>query len=155
MAERVPVGPGTRVMLTFTLSLLSGEKIDSTGSKPAELIIGDGKLLPGFESAMFGMFPGDEAALTIPAAQGFGEHQEDNVQKIRRSQFPVNMELAEGLMMSFADAQNAELPGVIAAFDDDYVEVDFNHPLAGRDLLFDVKIVEVEQVSNEIIRVSS
>ena len=64
------------------------------------------------------------------------------------------MELAEGLMMSFSDAQNTELPGVITAVSDDYVDVDFNHPLAGKDLNFDVEIHSVEQVSNEILRVN-
>ena len=57
-------------------------------------------------------------------------------------------------MMSFADKTDSELPGVINKIQGDSIEVDFNHPLAGKDLIFDVAIVEVEQISNEIIRVS-
>ncbi|MFT7688189.1 MAG: FKBP-type peptidyl-prolyl cis-trans isomerase SlpA [Candidatus Azotimanducaceae bacterium] len=150
----VPIGPGTKVSLTFSLCLVTGEVVDTTGNKPAVFVVGDGKLLPGFERAMFGLTAGNSKSLFIPAEAAFGIPQEDNRQRIKRSQFQSNMELAEGLMMSFADAQNAELPGLITAVSDDYVDVDFNHPLAGKDLNFDVAIVSVEQVSNEILRVN-
>lgn len=153
-ASDVPIGPGTKVTLTFSISLASGEEIDATGASPAEFKVGDGKLLPGFENAMFGMVAGTKRCLEIPAEAGFGMPQEDNRQRIKRSQFQSNMALSVGLMMSFADAQNTELPGVITAVSDDYVDVDFNHPLAGKDLIFDVQIISVEQVSNEILRVS-
>ena len=152
-SNEVPVGPGTKVKLIFALKLKSGEEIDSTGDKAAEFTVGDGKLLPGFERAMFGLKAGAQECLSIPAEAGFGIPQEENFQRIKRTQFKPNMELAEGLMMSFADAQNAELPGVITKLDGDYVEVDFNHPLAGKDLVFEVNIISVEQVSNEILRV--
>ena len=153
--SRTPIGPGTRVTLTFTLGLESGEMVDSTGDKAANFVVGDGNLLPGFEHALFGMKAGDATELKIPAEEAFGEPNEDNVQRIKRSSFQSNMALTEGLMMSFSDAQNTELPGVIVGIDDDYVDVDFNHPLAGKTILFDVAIINVEQVSNEILRVSS
>ncbi|MFT4797676.1 MAG: FKBP-type peptidyl-prolyl cis-trans isomerase SlpA [Candidatus Azotimanducaceae bacterium] len=149
-----PVGPGTKVTLTFSLSLESGEVIDSTGDKPADFVVGDGNLLPGFEKALFGLKAGDSRLLKIASVDAFGEPNEDNVQRIKRSSFQSNMELAEGLMMSFSDAQNSELPGVVVGIDDDYVDVDFNHPLSGKTILFDVSIVNVDQVSNEILRVS-
>jgi len=153
-SARAPIGPGTKVTLTFSLSLGSGEVIDSTGDKPVDFVVGDGNLLPGFEKALFGLKAGDSQLLEIAALDAFGEPNEDNVQRIKRSSFQKNMELAEGLMMSFSDAQNAELPGVIVGIDDDYVDVDFNHPLAGKTILFDVSILNVAQVSNEILRVS-
>ena len=70
-----------------------------------------------------------------------------------RSSFSEDMDLSEGLVVSFADQRKAELPGVISRIDEDEVEVDFNHPLAGSDLLFEVQVIAVEQVSNDIIRV--
>jgi FKBP-type peptidyl-prolyl cis-trans isomerase SlpA len=154
MAKNIPIGPGTRVNLRFSLQLATGEVVDTTGSKAAELTVGDGNLLPGFERAMYGLLAGAKERLAIPASQGFGEHNAGNVQRLRRAQFPVNMELAEGLMMSFADQTDSELPGVIRKIQGESIEVDFNHPLAGKDLVFEVDIVSVEQVSNEIIRVS-
>ena len=150
-----PIGPGTKVQLTFSLSLEAGDVIDSTGDKAAEFVVGDGKLLPGFENALFGLHAGDERRLEIEPEAAFGKPNEENVQRIKRASFQTNMALTEGLMMSFADAQNAELPGVIVGIDDMYVEVDFNHPLAGKTIIFDVAIKQVEQVSNEIIRVSN
>jgi len=154
MAKQTPIGPGTRVSLKFSLQLSGGEIVDTTGSKPAEFSVGDGNLLPGFEQAMFGLQAGAAERLQIPASQAFGEYQEANVQRLRRGQFPVNMDLAEGLMMSFADKNDAELPGVIKKIQGESIEVDFNHPLAGKDLIFEVEVISVEQVSNEIIRVS-
>ena len=65
------------------------------------------------------------------------------------------MNLSIGLMMSFSDAQNAELPGVIIDIDDKYVDVDFNHPLAGQNILFEVAIDSVKRISNEILRVKT
>jgi FKBP-type peptidyl-prolyl cis-trans isomerase SlpA len=153
MAKQIPIGPGTRVSLKFSLLLEGGEIVDTTGSKPADFTVGDGSLLPGFELAMFGLQAGSVERLQIPASQAFGEYQEANVQRLRRGQFPVNMELAEGLMMSFADKNEAELPGVIKKIQGESIEVDFNHPLAGKGLIFEVDIKSVEQVSNEIIRV--
>jgi FKBP-type peptidyl-prolyl cis-trans isomerase SlpA len=154
MTTSCPIGPGTKVELTFTLSLETGEQIDSTGDKTAEFTVGDGKLLPGFENALFGLRAGDERSLRIEPESAFGLPNEENVQRIKRDSFQTNMALTEGLMMSFADAQNSELAGVIVAIDDKYVEVDFNHPLAGKLIVFDVAIKHVEQVSNEILRVS-
>lgn len=154
MTEKCPIGPGTKVQLTFSLSLENGDQIDSTGDKPAEFTVGDGSLLPGFENALFGMQAGDEGSIRLEPDAAFGEPNEENIQRIKRDSFQTNMALTEGLMMSFSDAQNTELPGVIVAIDDQYVEVDFNHPLAGKAIIFDVAIKAVAQVSNEILRVS-
>jgi len=155
MTNTTPVGPGTRVTLFFTLALENGVEIDSTGAKPAEFSVGDGKLLPGFENALFGMKAGDKSKLLIEAENAFGLHNEANVQRLRRGQFQANMELAVGLMMSFADTQDAELAGVITKIQGESIEVDFNHPLAGKNVMFDVEILDVDQISNEILRVKS
>lgn len=146
------IGPGTRVKLRFAVKLATGELVDETGAKPATFDLGDGSLLPGFERAMFGMQAGESASLPIPAAQGFGDHRDENVQMLPASAFAGEMKLEPGLVVSFADQQKTELPGVVKRLLGDRVEVDFNHPLAGRDLIFEVEIIEVEQVSDEIAR---
>ena len=76
--------------------------------------------------------------------KAFGMPNPNNVQRLPRGTFATDVELEEGLVMSFADAANSELPGVIRSFDDEIVEVDFNHPLAGRELVFEVQILSVE-----------
>ncbi len=137
------IGESMEVTLHFSILLAAGDEVDSTrNGKPAVFVVGDGSLLPGFESALFGMIAGDAAQLEIPAANAFGERVEGNVQRLPRSRFPDADELEEGLIVSFA-APDGELPGVVCQLWDELVEVDFNHPLAGRDLIFDVSILKV------------
>lgn len=144
------VGPDSRVTLHFSLSLADGELVDSTfDQSPASLEIGDGSLLPGFERCLFGLRPGDRERFRIPPEDGFGQPNPNNVQRIARSSFSSEFELAEGLVISFADAGRGELPGVVAEFNDEEVVVDFNHPLAGRELLFEVEILAVESAAGE------
>ncbi len=153
MSTDTPIGPGTEITLKFTLMLSSGELIDSTGEKSATLRVGDGKLLPGFEQALFGLRPGARQRLEIPSDQGFGPINPDNLQMLKKSTFARDLLLEKGLVISFADQSKAEFPGVVSRVLEEVVEVDFNHPLAGKDLLFEVEILEVKQISNEIVRV--
>ncbi len=141
------VGPGTKVTLHFALRLQDGEIIDSNFERdPATFVVGDGNLLPGFEKAIFGLTEGDKKTLTISPEQGFGQRNPNNMQEFSRSEFSSDIELREGLVLSFSDAQKTELPGVVSHFDENVVVVDFNHPLAGRDIVFDVAILKIEPV---------
>ena len=134
----------TEVTLHFALRLENGDTVDSTFDKaPATFKVGDGNLLPGFEQALFGLKGGDQRSLPIAPEQGFGQPNPQNVQDMPRSQFK-DMELAEGLLVIFNDAANTELPGVVKDFDEAQVTIDFNHPLAGKALTFDVEIIEVK-----------
>ncbi len=145
MMDALVVGPSTRVTLHFALHLEDGAEVDSTfNGEPATFDVGDGSLLPGFEQALMGLGEGDEGEFSIPPEQGFGQPNPTNIQTIERSAFDPSIALEEGLMVSFADAQNTELPGVIRSVSDTEVEVDFNHPLAGRTILFTVKIIAIE-----------
>lgn len=138
------IGPATRVSLHFSLRLENGDIVDSNfDGDPASFTVGDGSLLPGFERRLFGLHSGEQAEYRIPPEDAFGQPNPANVQHFARSQF-AGTELAEGLVISFADAQQAELPGIVRAFDDDEVTIDFNHPLAGLPLLFSVQIVDVQ-----------
>ena len=98
------------------------------------------------------MKAGDSAELPIAAEQGFGLPNDENVHMMKRALFEVSQDLVEGLVVSFADGEGGERPGVVNRLFDDLVEVDFNHPLAGQDLLFSVQIKQVEQISAEILR---
>lgn len=141
------IGPGTKVTLHFSLRLKDGEVIDSNFEKdPATFVVGDGNLLPGFEKAMFGLLEGDRKTLVIKPEQGFGQHNPQNMQEFSRSEFPADIELKKGLVLSFSDAQKTELPGVVSEFDENLVVIDFNHPLAGRDIEFSVAILKIEPV---------
>jgi len=141
-----PIGPNTRVTLHFSLLLESGEEIDTTRrTRPATFTVGDGSLLPGFERALFGLTAGAEDRLRIRAADGFGEQREDNLRFMPASQFGNGLVPEPGLMVSFA-GPGGELPGVVRSIEGDLVVVDFNHPLAGKMVIFDVSILQVDAV---------
>ena len=128
-------------MLNFSLSLPSGECIDNNfDQQPVEYVLGSGDMLPSFERELLGMRVGEEKTRTIGAGNAFGAHREENLQRFKPSHFDRGLVLVEGLVVAFADAAGAELPGVIRAINDDYIDVDFNHPLAGQDIEFKVFI---------------
>ncbi|ASP38916.1 peptidylprolyl isomerase [Bacterioplanes sanyensis] len=138
------IGTNSQVTLHFALKLDDGQLVDSTFERDAaKLTIGDGNLLPGFEACLMSLKAGDHQTFTVAPENGFGQPNPQNVQRMKRSDFAVDMPLSPGLMVSFADAQGAELPGVIKEIEGDAVYVDFNHPLAGKELLFEVQVIEV------------
>ena len=150
-AHQLSIGPDTQVTLHFAIELEDGSLVDSTFDKtPATFIVGDGNLLPGFEQALFGLTQGAEERLLIKPEHGFGQPNPDNVQRMRVDDFDSETDLSPGMMLSFADANGSELPGVIDRVEGDQVYVDFNHPLAGRDLFFKVSILAVNSAPEAI-----
>lgn len=138
------IGQNSKVTLHFALKFDSGDVVDSNFDKdPATFTIGDGSLLPGFERALFGLKGGDQRSFEILPEQGFGIPNEQNVQTMPRSQFD-DMELDYGVLVIFKDAAGGEMPGVVKAFNDQQVTIDFNHPLAGKVITFDVAIITVQ-----------
>jgi FKBP-type peptidyl-prolyl cis-trans isomerase SlpA len=112
----VPVSEGTRIFLNFSLSLEDGSEVDSNfGGEPVDFVYGDGSLLPGFEYLLLGMTAGQRSLFTVLPENAFGQPNDNNVQAIARDHFD----------------------------DDEEVKVDFNHPLAGRKIVFDVLIHRV------------
>ena len=141
----VPVSEGTRIFLNFSLSLEDGSEVDTNfGGEAVNFVYGDGSLLAGFEHLLLGMSAGQRNLFTVLPENAFGQPNDNNVQCIAREDFDEDMELEIGLVFSFADAAGGELPGMLIAFDEDEVTVDFNHPLAGRQILFDVVVHRVE-----------
>jgi len=141
----VPVSEGTRVFLNFSVSLEDGSEVDTNfGDDPVDFVVGDGSLLPGLERLLFGMSGGERQMFTVPPEDAFGQPNDNNVQYLARDQFDEEVELEIGLVFSFADAGGGELPGMIIAFDEEEVTVDFNHPLSGRTIHFDVLVHRVE-----------
>ena len=137
------VGPGTRLCMHFSILLVDGSEVDSTrGGEPAVFTFGDGSLLPGFENAIKGLCKGESGRFEIAAENGFGECNEVNVQELPIASFSSVGELEPGLVVSFG-SPDGELPGIIKVVGENKAIVDFNHPLAGRVLIFDVTILNV------------
>ena len=139
---KLQIETGMSVTLHFSLVLEDGHIIDSNfESEPATFSVGDGNLLPGFESTLIGLVNGDEREFTIPPEQAFGQHNPQNVQAVERGNFDQE-ELELGAVFSFQNG-DGELPGVIVDVDDNEVMIDFNHPLAGKNIIFQVKIIDI------------
>lgn len=139
------IGPGKKVSMHFSLGLTNHEIVDSNfGGQAATFEVGDGNLLAGFESVIFGLRPGQKQTFTLAPEKAFGVIKKDNIHPYPRYQFPADLSMQKGLMLSFTDAANNAQAGVIIDFDADKVMVDFNHPLAGREIVFRVEILAVE-----------
>ncbi|MBV0933883.1 FKBP-type peptidyl-prolyl cis-trans isomerase [Marinobacterium weihaiense] len=137
------IGPDTAITMNFAIKLEDGQLIDSNfDADPVSFTFGDGNIPEGFEQALLGLKAGEHAELTIAPERGFGMHNPSNIQVMPRSQFK-DMDLEPGLVVSFQEP-GGELPGVITDFNDDKVTVDFNHPLAGKTLIFEVEIKAIE-----------
>ena len=143
--KELPIDKGTRVKLHFALKFEDGETVDSTFDKePATLEIGDDNLPENFEGYLLGLKAGDRETFEVPPEKAFGQYNPSNVQSFKRHEFSADMVLEPGVVVSFADARQQELPGVISRVEGDEVDVDFNHPLSGRTLIFEVEIIDVE-----------
>jgi len=139
------ISVGCRVTMHYALRLADGMEADSSfGDEPATFIMGDGTLDKGLELALYGLRPGNHQALTLMPGQAFGMRSEEAVKWVDRAAFPADMVPKSGQIVGFADEQGQEIPGAVLEVNDDQVKVDFNHPLAGREIGFEVQILEVE-----------
>lgn len=144
MSDISTINTSSKITLHFSLGLENGDTVDSTfGKAPATFVMGDGSLLPGFEKPLLGLKAGDKKQFLIQQQDAFGAHNPQNIQHFKRSSFQQDA-LQEGMIVSFADAAGNELPGVVKQIGSDDVTVDFNHPLAGRSLVFSVEIIHVQ-----------
>ena len=138
----ITIEQGTKVTMSFSLALENGELIDSNfDTEPATFVLGDGNLLPGFEIPLQGLKAGDQGEFIISPENAFGQRNPENIQQLGRDNFDQES-LNVGDVFSFQNGEG-ELPGVVIEVGDNLVRVDFNHPLAGRNIIFKVDIIEV------------
>jgi FKBP-type peptidyl-prolyl cis-trans isomerase 2 len=138
---------GSTVTMHFSLRLAQDDYlVDTTeGDEPMTFVVGDGDWLPAMEEKLLGLKVGDVRRFEIPSDDAYGpaEVDEDNLQNIPVSDFPSEIELVPGQVVGFTTPDGDEIPGTIMGFTDEIVTVDFSHPLAGHDLVFEVEIIEV------------
>ena len=130
----------------------SGEVLDSNlGSAPLSFILGKGHIIPGLETEIAKLAEGEKADITVAAADAYGEYDAEAVQTLPKEQF-AGIELAEGMTL-YGQGENGQTAQVVVkSFTDDEVNIDFNHPLAGKELLFSIELVEVrEATADEIL----
>jgi len=145
-----PISPASIVTLHLSLTLKDGTVAESTfDDEPLTFIMGDGSLAEGLELGLYGLRPGDTQRLELYPEQAFGLRDPGKVHQLPRADFAADMALEPGLIIGFNTPGGEELSGTIIAFDDATVEVDFNHPLAGRVVIFDVEIIAVVQAESD------
>jgi len=134
----------SEIIFHVTMKLDDGSAADSTkvNNKPAKLRMGDGSLSPAFEAELQGLSAGDSKEFTLYAKDAFGENNPDNIYHMERSKFEAES-LEVGAIIMFAQQDGHEIPGVIREIVGDSVTIDFNHPLAGQTITFDVDVIEV------------
>jgi FKBP-type peptidyl-prolyl cis-trans isomerase 2 len=134
---------GKKVAFDYTLTV-EGDVVDtSKGKKPLEYTHGDSSLIPGLTSRMEGMKAGEERKIEVPSKEGYGLVNQKAFQEVPKTQLPKDINLNPGMMLEAQRPDGSVLPVKIAEVKDSSVVVDLNHPLAGKDLIFEVKIVSV------------
>ena len=150
--EEIRIQDGAQVELHFSVSIENGIEIDNTRGRdePVSLVIGDGNLLEGFEKALFGLRAGDRRTVHLPPEDAFGQWNPENIQifdTVKFEQRPII-----GHMIEFEDKAKASLFGVVKSVNEDTTEIDFNHPLAGKNITFEVEIFKVTPVGQQAIK---
>jgi len=136
---------GDTVRVHYTGKLEDGTQFDSSAGKdPLEFSIGAGDVLPAFDSAVEGMTVGDSKSVEIEAAEAYGRRHEQLIQDVPREQLPDEMEPAVGMQLQAQGQDGQPIHLVVTDVKDETITVDGNHPLAGKDLAFDIELVDIK-----------
>lgn len=135
---------GDKVKVHYTGKLEDGTVFDSSeGRDPLEFAIGTGQLIPGFEQAVVGMAPGESKTATIPADQAYGSYYPEMVVVVDRQQIPTDIPVAVGQQLQIQQQGGEIIPVIVTDISDSQVTLDANHPLAGEDLTFEIRLMDI------------
>ncbi len=141
---------GDQVQIQYKGTLPDGTVFDqSQEGQPLEFTVGGGDIIPGFDKAVTGMKLNEQKTFTIPAAEAYGETNPEMVRNFPRSSFPDSFEAKEGETVGFTDPMGRQHPGKIVTTTPDSVLVDLNHPMAGKDLTFEVTVAGIVKKTAE------
>jgi FKBP-type peptidyl-prolyl cis-trans isomerase 2 len=143
-AEGNAVATGKKVKFDYTLTV-DGQVAETTkGKQPLEFTQGQNQLIPGLEKQMEGMKAGEEKKIIVKPEDGYGPVLNDAFREFDKAKLPKDVVPQVGMMLELKDPEGNSFPAVIKEVKDKSVMLDFNHPLAGKELTFDVKVVSVE-----------
>lgn len=136
----------SEVTLHFSITLEDGtEALSTFDDEPIAVTMGDGSFQPGMEIALYGLKEGEEQTIELTPETAYGYPDQQLVHEMPLSDFENNIQPEVGQVIAFTMPDGEDAPGMIMEIQDDTVTVDFNHPLAGHDLIFKVKILKIEQ----------
>ncbi|MCE0559069.1 FKBP-type peptidyl-prolyl cis-trans isomerase [Motilimonas sp. E26] len=136
----------SEVVMHFTIKLSDGSAADSTkvNNKPAKFRMGDGSLTVNFEKCLLGLTEGESKSFELEPEDAFGQPNPDNIYYVERSKFGADAPAEVGAIIAFTQPDGNELPGIVREVTGESVTVDFNHPLAGQSLTFDVDVISID-----------
>ena len=133
------------VTMHFSLSLADGTPVDGTpDGEPMTFTMGDGSMISAFEQVILGLGVGDKQQVSLEPRETFGFPEEENKHWMKKSDFDLDVEFEEGLVIEFSTPAGDEIPGILMEIAEDEVLIDFNHPLAGYEVVFAVEIVAIQ-----------
>ncbi|MBR2658011.1 MAG: peptidylprolyl isomerase [Loktanella sp.] len=136
---------GDTVQIHYTGTLNDGATFDSSaGRDPLEFVVGSGQIIPGLDAAIPGMAVGDKKTVAVPCAEAYGELNPDARQAIPRAEIPADIPLDPGTQLQMQTPQGQVVPVTVAEVSEAEVTLDANHPLAGKDLTFDIEMVAIK-----------
>ena len=136
---------GDTVRIHYTGRLEDGTVFDTSENRdPLSFTLGEEKVIPGFAEAVEGMEEGESKTAEVPAEQAYGPHREDLLLWVQRAQLPEDMSPEVGQQLQMQTQDGRTFQASVAQVGEDRVQVDANHPLAGKDLTFDIELVEIE-----------
>lgn len=135
---------GDVVRVHYHGKLIDGTTFDSSeGRDPLEFTVGNGQVIKGFDDALLDMKIGDKKSVNIPVDQAYGERNNDMMMEYPKAEFPEDMNPQPGMEIHMSDNMGNVFPVVIAEVKEEMVVLDANHPLAGKDLVFDIELVSI------------
>jgi peptidylprolyl isomerase len=138
------VKKGDVVKVHYTGKLINGEQFDSsTGREPLEFTVGAGQMIKGFDNAMPGMSVGEKKTVNISAGDAYGEKIEEAIIEFPRVNVPADMPLEVGMKLELRNENGQPIHVVIDDIREDVIVLDANHSLAGKELIFDIELVEI------------
>jgi len=143
--EILTIGPGSEVTMNFTLTIENGMVADaSEPDEPMTFRMGDGSLIHGLEMALVGLKVGDRQSVELDPLNAFGYSDPESVHAMPRNEFADDLPLDAGTIIAFSTPSGDEIPGAIKEVKGEEVIVDFNHPLAGHNIIFEVEILAIK-----------
>jgi FKBP-type peptidyl-prolyl cis-trans isomerase 2 len=143
-AADATIAAGKKVKFDYTLTV-DGQVVETTqGKQPLDYIHGQNQIIPGLEKQMEGMKVGDSKKIIVKPEDGYGPVMKEAFREFEKSKLPKDVEPQVGMMLELKDAEGNAYPAAISEVKEKTVMLDFNHPLAGKELSFDVKVVSVE-----------
>ena len=138
------IAQNSNVTLHYRISLEDGTELESSfGDEPLEFIMGENMLTEGMEMSLVNLKQGDKQSITLTPDQTYGHRDPENIHDLNSSDFPSDMKPDKGQVIAFDTPAGDDINGIVLEVKEDKVSVDFNHPLAGNNLVFAVEILKV------------